>query len=119
MMTESGSAAFDAFWLVYPRHQAKKDARKAWDRLCPSPALVQEMLTALAWQIASPEWSKQRGQFVPLPASWLRGERWTDEAPETAPRSQYVPWTCPHGQLCDSQWRCHQRTEMDAMRKSG
>ena len=26
-------AGFDAFWAVYPRHEAKKDAQKAWRQI--------------------------------------------------------------------------------------
>ena len=70
---------FDAFWAAYPRHDARKDALKAWATLSPSPDLQAEILSALAWQCDLPDWRKHGGQFVPLPATYLRGERWTDE----------------------------------------
>lgn len=69
---------FDEFWESYPRKQAKKDARKAWHQVQPSPAMRVAIREALAWQIPSSNW--QRG-FIPLPASYLRGERWTDQPP--------------------------------------
>lgn len=70
---------FDLFWAAYPRRTAKGDARKAWQKLAPSPALVQEILEALVWQRQQPDWLKAGGQYVPFPASWLRSERWSDE----------------------------------------
>jgi hypothetical protein len=69
---------FEDFWALYPRKMAKADARKAWAKL--PPQLYAEVLTALAgWRRV---WL-ERGelQFVPYPATWLNGERWTDELP--------------------------------------
>lgn len=72
---------FDEFWSRYPRRVAKADARKAWAKLDPSPELVAEIFDALAWQVRQESWSRDEGMYVPYPASWIRGERWTDEAP--------------------------------------
>lgn len=71
--------AFADFWAAFPRHEAKKDAQKAWTKLNPSPALEAQILQALDWQRLQPSWLKDDGQYVPLPASWIRGERWEDE----------------------------------------
>lgn len=68
---------FDDFWLLYPRHVAKKDARKAWARI--SPTLYADILTALAaWRRV---WAGKDQEFLPYPATWLNGERWEDELP--------------------------------------
>ena len=72
------SIEFSDFWGMYPRRVAKKDARKAWDKI--TPKLHNQILTALF------EWSriwKDRGEieYIPYPASWLNGERWEDEYP--------------------------------------
>jgi hypothetical protein len=72
---------FARFWHAYPKRKAKKEACKAWGQLKPTTELVEQMLQALDWQRHQPEWMKSGGQFVPLPATWLRGERWTDEKP--------------------------------------
>ena len=76
--TESMIVDFSDFWGMYPRRVAKKDARKAWDKI--PPKLHNQILTALF------EWSriwKDRGEieYIPYPASWLNGERWEDEYP--------------------------------------
>ncbi len=65
---------FETFWLNYPRKQAKKDAQKAWQKIKNPP--LELMLSTMAWQKKTKEW--QDG-FIPLPATWLRGERWLDE----------------------------------------
>ena len=67
-----------------PRKVSKADARKAFAKLDPDAALVEEMLRALDWQKRLPEWTKDCGQFIPYPATWLNARRWEDEpeAPE-------------------------------------
>ena len=60
--------AFEDFWQLYPRRQAKLDARKAWSKLNPSLELVQAILAAVEVQRRSQEWRKDGGQWVPLPA---------------------------------------------------
>ncbi|TBU86819.1 hypothetical protein DNK44_22035 [Pseudomonas dryadis] len=43
-------------------------------------------MQALPAHCSQPDWLKDNGQFVPLPASWLNGKRWDDElAPSGAP----------------------------------
>lgn len=71
---------FQAFWDRYPRRDAKKDAMKAWGQVVKDdPTLEAQIQAALDWQI--PLWDERERQFIPLPATYLRGERWTDEKP--------------------------------------
>jgi hypothetical protein len=70
---------FDAFWDAYPKKKAKDDARRAWDKRRPDDALLGAMLHALRVQKQSDDWLKNKGQYIPLPATWLNGARWTDE----------------------------------------
>ena len=67
------------FWAKYPKRQARQDAWKAWQQLDPDADLIEEILTALEWQVEQVDWIKDDGQYCPLPATYLRGERWTDE----------------------------------------
>lgn len=71
--------AFETFWAAYPKKRKKLDALKAWQRLNPSSDLLAEMLSALKWQRQSEDWTKEGGQYVPLPATWLRAGQWMDE----------------------------------------
>jgi hypothetical protein len=80
--TVGDSLLFDAFWAAYPRKDAKLAARKAFDKAKPTPELVTRMLDALAWQVHRPQWVKDHGQYVPLPATWLHRGQWLDTPPE-------------------------------------
>jgi len=110
---------FARFWNAYPKRVARKKAELAWQKLQPSPALVEQILAALAWQVTQESWLRDDGQYIPYPASWLNGERWLDER-RVSERRRDFQWTCPHTPECtDGKWRCHQRTQMDATRRAG
>ena len=68
---------FDRFWDVYPRHEKKKDARKAFGTLNVTDELLEQMLDAVRRQKASKQW--QDAQYIPQPTTWLHGRRWEDE----------------------------------------
>lgn len=70
---------FDRFWAVYPRHEGKQTALKAFSSLNPSEELLQTMIQAIEKQKCSDQWKKGGGQYIPHPASWIRGKRWEDE----------------------------------------
>ena len=70
---------FDRFWAAYPKKKAKADAEKAFRVLKVDEDLLSTILLALEKQKRSPDWTKEGGQYVPYPATWLRGRRWEDE----------------------------------------
>lgn len=70
-------AAFDAFWMMYPRKIAKAFARKSFNSAVKK-AHYEEILLALRSQIDASAFSDDKG-FIPYPASWLNAERWSDE----------------------------------------
>lgn len=76
---------FDRFWSAYPKKKGKEDARKAWKKLNPDLELCCIMSAALDRDKRSHAWQKKGGEFIPYPASWLRGRRWEDEAEPDAP----------------------------------
>ena len=89
---------FDRFWGAYPRKVSKADARKAFAKLNPDAELVEAMLRALDWQKRLPEWTKDGGQFIPYPATWLNARRWEDEqegspTPPTPPERKEDEYT--------------------------
>lgn len=73
---------FDEFWNVYPKKKAKADALKAWKKLNPSAELKDTILKAVIHQRQTHDWTKDGGKYIPLPATWLNGQRWTDEDTE-------------------------------------
>ena len=68
---------FESAWLRYPRKVAKKDAEKAWAKIKAEHHA--RIIAAIDQHRASESWRKDNGQFIPYFATWLRGERWTDE----------------------------------------
>ena len=83
---------FDDFYALYPRHSARLDAFKAWGQIgSDNQRKALEALPAhvRAWQAKGTE-----KHFIPLPASWLRGERWDDEVEAEIPKPKLalVAW---------------------------
>ena len=87
---------FNAFYAAYPRHAGKADALKAWNKLKPDIVLQAKMGEALTAQKKSPQWTKNNGQYIPMPSTWLNGKRWEDEVqtqtqPNIPTDADYVP----------------------------
>ena len=75
----SRASAFDAFWKAYPKKTGKEAARKSFAR---AKADIGTMLSALEVQKQSEQWTKNNGQFIPNPTTWLNQGRWEDELPK-------------------------------------
>ena len=73
---------FDRFWDAYPRKAAKPDARKKFERLNPDEELLKAMLAAIEKSKGSEQWTKDGGQYIPYPATWINQRRWEDDPPE-------------------------------------
>ncbi|MCU1717338.1 phage replication protein [Pseudomonas sp. 5P_3.1_Bac2] len=70
---------FPKFWRLYPNRKGKAAAEKAWKKLKVTDGLFTLITGALASQVGCPEWTKDGGQYIPHPATWLNGKRWEDE----------------------------------------
>lgn len=70
---------FDKFWALYPKKKSKGQARTAWNKLNPSADTVRAIMEKLPLLIASGDWQKNGGQYIPYPATWLNAEGWNDE----------------------------------------
>lgn len=95
IMKEQGYVQwFDEFYKQYPKKKSKADAEKAWRSLKPDKELFNNIISAIGVQKKSREWLKDGGQFIPLPATWIRGRRWEDAQrvdieDESDPNSEY------------------------------
>ena len=69
---------FDEFWSRYPRKEAKATAKKAFAKIGPDDALFVLIIAGLERAKKSEQWTKDDGQFVPHPTTWLNGARWDD-----------------------------------------
>ena len=52
-------------------------------RLSLDEEKFKKIMEALRTQKESPQWKRDRGQYIPHPATWIHGERWEDEATPT------------------------------------
>ena len=75
-------SGFDQFWQAYPRKVGKGAAEKIWRRIHGN-GLLADVLAALEWQQTSDAWTKDGGQFIPHPATYLNQKRWQDEKLKT------------------------------------
>jgi len=80
--------AFDAFWTLYPKKEAKGAAVKAF-KAAAKKADAKTITAGLQAQL--PELVKRERKFIPLASSWLNAERWADEVEQrpVEPRSQW------------------------------
>lgn len=72
---------FLEFWSAYPKKVGKEAARKVWVKIKKPAESLDAILTALAWQSKSAQWTKNQGQFIPNPSTYLSQQRWLDEPP--------------------------------------
>lgn len=72
---------FLAWWEKYPRKEAKVNAAKAWLANRKKMTSCDAMIETLARQIQSNRWTPDNKEYIPLPASYLNANRWTDELP--------------------------------------
>ncbi len=75
---EPEPVSFDTFYALFARHEARKDALKAWGQMPPGDHL-DAIIAAAAWRRIL--LARHAEGYCPLPASWLRGERYRDELP--------------------------------------
>ena len=81
---------FARFWSVYPRHVAKPNARKAFDKINPDDGLLETMIQAIEQQKRSDQWTRDNGQYIPHPATWLNQRRWEDETPAASQKKAVI-----------------------------
>jgi hypothetical protein len=71
---------FQSFWALYPRKVKKPSAQKAFLRLRPTQAELERITAGVQRWLTTSQWRKDRGQFIPHPATFLNDRMWEDEA---------------------------------------
>lgn len=69
-------ARFEQFWSAYPKKVGKQDAKKVFEKVTVP---LETLLSAIERQKCGSQWTKENGQYIPNPATWLRQGRWDDE----------------------------------------
>jgi hypothetical protein len=78
---------FLKFWECYPKKIGKDAAWKAWIKRNGDRPEISSLIKSLSIHKVSPGWTKESGQFIPNPATWLNQGRWADEIVDTKPKS--------------------------------
>ncbi len=78
MKKKNPSERFDEFWEIYPRKEKKKEALHIWQR-DNLDLKADEIIYATKDKISFHSQWHQGKKLIPLPTSYLNGERWTDE----------------------------------------
>lgn len=72
-------SSFEIFWRAYPKKRGKGPAEKAWAKIKPDDMLLGTMLAKIDQAKQTSQWTKDRGEFIPHPATWLNAKGWEDE----------------------------------------
>jgi hypothetical protein len=76
-------ADFEAFWLVYPRREAKASARKAFTKAAKKVHPDEIIKGAIRYR----QDANREDQFTAHAATWLNAERWADDPLPTKTRN--------------------------------
>ena len=92
VLSKEDEENFEKFWTEYPKKIAKKEAKKAFVKVCPIDET--SLMTGLAKWKKSEQWTKDKGRFIPHPTTWLNQERWNDEVEiKTEINSKYAKYS--------------------------
>ena len=69
---------FISFWSSYPKKVGKDDAFKSWQEKEDKPS-IDFILNKIEQQKKTDQWQKEKGQFIPNPATYINQGRWHDE----------------------------------------
>ena len=73
---------FALFWEEYPKKKGRGAAEKAFEKALKKTD-INTLLDAVKIQRNSDQWTRDNGQWIPYPATWLNQERWNDEPDPT------------------------------------
>ena len=68
---------FESFWEIYPKKQDKKKAKQKFLKACTNEKEYKAIMDGL--RNVLPVWAKKDTKYIPMPTTWLNGERWNDE----------------------------------------
>lgn len=96
--------AFELFWAAYPKKKARIDARKAFETN-DCVKVMSKIMESLKAFVVSPDWTKDGGQYIPYPATWIRDHRWEDSHSVDVKTNGHVP--PPNSPVPSREPTCH------------
>lgn len=76
---QNSDELFSQFWEAYPKKRGKSNACRSWEKLKISNELFNLIMQKLELFKKSDDWLKEKGKYIPYPATFLNGRRWEDE----------------------------------------
>ena len=73
------SPDFEQFYAAYPKKRDPDRAWKAWQNRNGDRPEVTILISAINKQKESSDWKKERGKYIPYPATWLNAGSWKNE----------------------------------------
>ena len=67
---------FDEFWSIYPKKVDKKGSLRAFKNIPKLKEVFPAIIKALEIQKESTQWTKDHGQYIPNPTTYIHQERW-------------------------------------------
>lgn len=74
---------FQTLWKAYPKKVGKAAAYRAWVKSKRDRPPVADILTKIAALKSCDQWTRDGGQFIPYPATWINRGGWHDEVQVT------------------------------------
>ena len=110
----TSNSAFDVFWNLYPKKIGKGAALKKWQTIKPDKALIAKIMNAVREQMTTAQWTKEGGQYIPNPTTWLNQGRWDDKTEINIETTTATPaGKCVRAQQYDQ--RVYAETELSGM----
>ena len=85
---KGGSDEFEQFWQAYPKKVGIDKAEASFKKIKSLETVLPQILKALEWQKESDQWTRDGGQYIPLPTTYLNQGRWKDEAVQVSAKRQ-------------------------------
>jgi predicted phage replisome organizer len=81
---------FIEFWNRYPKKTNRKGALQSFIKEKITKEQLPLIITSLEEQKKSINWTKDNGQFIPHPATWLNQHRWEDVIELPKGKEEYI-----------------------------
>jgi uncharacterized protein YdaU (DUF1376 family) len=93
------SADFLSFYESYPKKSGRDAAWRAWKKRNGDRPAIEVIIKAVEEQKVSEQWTKDGGQYIKNPATWINQGCWADELPKggttSAPTQRYNQYGKP------------------------
>ena len=86
-------AGFALFWAAYPKKVSQPTAKRAWLKLKPDDDLARVIVENVQARRNTFDWTKDAGQFIPNPGTFLNQRKWEDTIEALEPAAKPEPRT--------------------------